>query len=287
MSSLTRAPTNGQPVFVYGSLLWRSVVQARHVVPAAQPEGLPCLGAPQGGTDVDPHSTDTLPVRGLVLEDLSEHEAAIFDEFEDDEYDKRFIALHILHFDADQDQYRAWATGASSAEDRLLVEKNGIESLKAWVYVWTDNGQIDDVLWKPARDFKPYENSYLRMCGEFVRSEIPQELRTASLARGGGLDELCLSGGRANLTSTVEDAMSLLRGSDSQAPTNNLCLAASGDAISVAVEVAQHLETSGVARISRIATSGVADDDADIGSAEGRLKRRSRAQLYVYMARDR
>lgn len=71
------------------------------------------------------------------------------------------------------------------------------------------------------------------------------------------MDELCLSGGRANLTSTVEDAMSLLRGSDSQASS-----------------------------LSAFAWVGAFDGKADIlevgiVEAEGCLARRSSARLVM------
>lgn len=45
-----------------------------------------------------------------------------------------------------------------------------------WVYVWTDNGQIDDVLWKPARDFKPYENSCHASATLYQPPKFPRSL---------------------------------------------------------------------------------------------------------------
>lgn len=105
----------------------------------------------------------------MVLDDLLPEEAAIFDEFEDDEYDKRLVRPRLVG-DFSEDPL-TWVRQPAHAGD-------GGEEIDALAYVWTEESSLEDVAWVPERDFEPYEREYVEMCGSFVEEELPEELRS-------------------------------------------------------------------------------------------------------------
>jgi hypothetical protein len=279
------------PVFVYGSLLWKSVQQVLlGRVPKAQPalltgfrrwrvkgERFPAV-AEEDPSDVASAARDQPPpLRGALLMDLTPEEAAIYDEYEDDEYDKRLITPSIVP-DVAGDPLE-WAQRMSVVEEDIpRLKQNGLQPTSAWAYIWTERELLDHELWRPSRDFIPYEDEYLQMTGEFVEEDLPEELKTVSLSAGGGLSVLKLSG-RQGVASHVAAAAELLKGSAGKAPANRLCLKALGGAVPLVAQTAAELEKQSLAKIQRVSTGYPRSDSQASGNG-------GVPQLAVYLVKQ-
>eukprot|EP01062_Namystynia_karyoxenos_P049657 TRINITY_DN38103_c0_g1_i2.p2 TRINITY_DN38103_c0_g1~~TRINITY_DN38103_c0_g1_i2.p2 ORF type:complete len:207 (+),score=72.87 TRINITY_DN38103_c0_g1_i2:74-622(+) len=169
----------GEPcLFVYGSLMWRSVLSAViGRVPAARGALLAgyrrrkVAGQPYPALVSDPQSVD--PVRGLLLSGLAEAEQRVLDFFEDDEY--RRVAVRVRAADCGGDPF-GWAQADPGAP-----VSTALEELPAMAYVFPPSkaALLEECDWLPSRDFTPHEDSYVSMCSEFAADPEVQRLSGA------------------------------------------------------------------------------------------------------------
>ena len=132
-------------VFVYGSLMCNQVLETLLGRIPQQVEGTvsgyrrycirdrvyPAVASKRGGT-----------VEGLLLEALTEKEMHIFDEFEDDGYDRVKVVVR------------------TEAPKREVV---------AEMYLWATGTDVLHGDWSYERDYVPHREEYLKMCSAFIR----------------------------------------------------------------------------------------------------------------------
>lgn len=242
-----RPLTAGRPVFIYGSLMYESVLQVLlGRIPQAKPallrgyvrrrikgERFPGL-SPMSGAE------DGTVVRGLVLDDLTTREAAVFDEFEDDEYDKELIKP-MLATGVECDNVFVWGQTPPKPADAQL-EGNSVTAL---AYIWTDLDKLDDINWLPERDFVPYEAEYLEMCKTFLVEDVPEDVRDPPA-------EMKIS--KKSVGFYTHLAKLFLTGTAEKQPAKRLQISALGNSIDIAVSVATRLELESMGKIDSVRT---------------------------------
>jgi len=187
-------------------------------------------------------------VRGLVLDDLTDNEAAIFDEFEDDEYNKECVRPILVEGIDESTDVMAWGQTPPVPSDVDLEGK----AVSALAYVWTEKGMLDDVAWLPERDFIPYESEYIDMCKAFFDEELPEDMRRLTYKPNDQV-EMKLSR-KKSVGFYVKAARALLTGTSEQEPVKMLRVSALKSAVGMAVSVATKLEADGNGTISRVRT---------------------------------
>ena len=164
-------------VFVYGSLMSRPVLLALlGRVPRADPAVLCGFERRRVAGEVFPAlvARASAPrLRGLVFSELSLAERRIFDEFEDDAYQKQTVRVVVAGVDGDP---FGWAMREDEPDEAL---RSSTAELDAEAYVWADAATgLDAGAWSARRDFLPHEAGYVRMCEEFARSPEVAALRS-------------------------------------------------------------------------------------------------------------
>ena len=183
-------------VFVYGSLMSRPVLLALlGRVPRADPAVLCGFERRRVAGEVFPAlvARASAPrLRGLVFSELSLAERRIFDEFEDDAYQKQTVRASVVAGVGDpygwamrderDDEASEEGAGADEARGSSTAE------LEAQAYVWTDPATgLDAGAWSARRDFLPHEAGYVRMCEDFARSPEVAALRRDALGGSSGV----------------------------------------------------------------------------------------------------
>mmetsp|Transcript_95855 Transcript_95855/g.200354 ORF Transcript_95855/g.200354 Transcript_95855/m.200354 type:complete len:298 (-) Transcript_95855:266-1159(-) len=286
-------PSNGKPVFCYGSLLWEPVLKVllgkRPSARAAFLKGYKryrVKGQRFPAIMEDPNAEGG-GIRGVMFEGLEAWQSAAFDEFEEEEYEKRLVPVVLPKLGEEEDAL-AWSH-VGFGKDAPLPSLEGAEDATAWAYIWVLPELLDTALWHPAQDFIPYQTEYLVMCDRFVRDELPEELYQKCMEVGSGLTELRLSSSRGT-SSSIKHAEELLAEKCSQGPAwaNLMRIAGMGNAIPLTAAVAAALEAKNVARIESLSTEMVPFPSDSIGASTAAKQSKSRPRvaprLLVYVS---
>lgn len=162
------ASTTEHAVFVYGSLMWPSVLTVLlRRLPAARPAVLSgfcrkrVVGQPYPALVEEIRGCSSCTVCGLILT-VNDDELVVLDEYEDDDYVLRSLKPTLVEIEASP---FVWATNPSSR----VLESIQLNEVEAIAYCWNrDSGlQEGGAYWEPEVDFAPNEEDFvstLREC---------------------------------------------------------------------------------------------------------------------------